>query len=653
MNNKFVVYTVSLLAIMVMLLPSCTVNLKGIGMQAGAAPVMLDPLTIPKFVEPLFIPPAMPSAGRDDKAVTYRIAVKQFPQQVLPKGYPATTVWGYGSANGPDPGKRGSTYSWPAYTIEAESYKNVRVYWINGLVDKKGNYLPHLFPVDQTLHWANPPGPADSMGMNPAPYTGPVPIVTHLHGSHVQPVSDGYPEAWYLPNAKNIPAGFATQGSKYGSVLPAPKGSALFEYDNSQPATTLWYHDHSLGMTRTNVYAGLAGFYLIRDDIEKRLNLPGPAPKQGDKPGTKYYEIPLVIQDRTFNTDGSLFYPASREFFDGFTGPYIPDSDVPPIWNPEFFGNAMVVNGKTWPYLEVEPRLYRFRVLNGSNSRFMILTFDKAGLKINQIGSDGGLLPDKPVALDRLLMAKAERADIIVDFSSFAPGEEITLLNLGPDEPFGGGEPGVDFIPANPATTGQVMKFKVVPLTNRGNRGQIPASLPAIARLTTDLPQRDLTLNEMVSSLGDFPVMALLGTAKDGALHWGDAITENPALSSTEIWRIINLTEDAHPIHPHQVQFQVVDRTPIDAMAYAAAQEAYIAGGKAGAPPDPMTFATGPAVPPEPWETGWKDTVTVFPEGMTRIIARFDIPGLYVWHCHILEHEDNEMMRPYFVGKMP
>jgi FtsP/CotA-like multicopper oxidase with cupredoxin domain len=248
--------------------------------------------------------------------------------------------------------------------------------------------------LDQTLHWANPvSGP--TWRRDQEPYLGPVPIVTHVHGAHVPPNSDGFPEAWYLPDAANIPDGYVTQGTFYDSVHEAPPGAAVFEYPNSQRATTLWYHDHSLGITRLNVYAGMAGFWLIRDDFEDGLNLPGPAPSAGDAPGTRYYEIPMVIQDRSFNEDGSLFYPDSRAFFDDYTGPYIPETTVSPIWNPEFFGDAMTVNGRTWPYLEVEPRLYRFRIINGSNSRFLVLKFDQDAI-FHQIGTEAGCCRVRP-----------------------------------------------------------------------------------------------------------------------------------------------------------------------------------------------------------------------------------------------------------------
>jgi spore coat protein A len=613
----------------------------------------LDPEIIPKYVDPLIIPPEMPFTskikGDDGEKITYyEIALRQFEQQVLPTGMPITTVWSYGSINHP------GTFNFPAFTIEAKVNKPIRVKWINDLVDPvTGNFLPHLLPVDQTLHWVNPMGNPDieTRGTDPSPYTGPVPMVTHVHGAHVSDISDGYPEAWYLPNANNIPAGYFTQGSRYASVIPTDVGATVFEYSNDQRASTLWYHDHSLGITRLNVYAGPAGFWLLRDDDEDSLKLPGPSPRLGDLPGTKYYDIPIAIQDRSFNDDGSLFYPNSREFFDGFTGPYIPEdgSDVSPIWNPEFFGNTIVVNGRTWPYLEVEPRKYRLRFLNGCNSRFLIVKFDHEGLMFNQIGSEGGLLPDGPVVLDQLLIAPAERADVIVDFSDFTPGEEIILLNQGPDEPFGG-------LPvdeqADPDTTGQVMKFKVVPLSKK-DKSKIPANLPKINQLETKLPPRDITLNEEVSQLADIPIAALLGTGADGPLTWGEAITENPIEGDTEIWRIINLTVDSHPVHLHLVMFQVLDRIPFDAEAYAEAQEAYIDGGKIGTPPDPMIYAAGAPIPPNSWEMGWKDTVIANPEEITRIIAKFDLAGLYVWHCHILEHEDNEMMRPYEVLPKP
>ncbi len=613
----------------------------------------LDPTTIHKYAAPLVIPPVMPplTGPRNHAIDRYAIAVRQFRQQILPPGMAATTVWGYGSAP-----HRG-TFNYPAFTIEARVDRPVRVKWINDLVDRNGRYLPHLLPVDPTLHWANPPGgihgrdSRPKFPSTPGPYRGPVPIVTHLHGSHSTEESDGFAEAWYLPHATNIPAGYARVGSFYEEFRAKfkarwhqgwPPGTAVFQYQNDQRATTMWFHDHTLGMTRLNVYAGPAGFYLLRggsSDLPKGV-LPGPAPRLGDPAGTRYYEIPIAVQDRSFNRDGSLFYPASRRFFDGFGGPYIPGSDISPIFNPEFFGNTMVVNGRTWPALAVEPRRYRLRFLNGCNSRFLLLKIvsdplaprpAKAAVPFWQIGTEGGFLP-RPVQLDQLLMGLAERADVIVDFTGMPVGTELYLINEGPDEPFGGGEPGEEFDAADPATTGQVMRFTVVPLASRDV--SVPPEqlrLPTFTPLGPATKRRRVSLNEEDSAVleGVGPRAALLGTldARGHPVHlgWDDPITEHPALGATEIWELHNFTADAHPIHIHEVQFQVVDRQPFEPSA-------------------------GATRPPERWETGYKDTVIAYPGEITRVKAKFDLAGLYVWHCHIVEHEDNEMMRPYRVG---
>jgi FtsP/CotA-like multicopper oxidase with cupredoxin domain len=495
-----------------------------------------------------------------------------------------------------------------------------------------------------------------------------VPIVTHLHGAHVADISDGYAEEWFLPAAQNIPAGFATTGTWYDFFKPRGEaaygqtwtpGSAVFQYPNDQRASTLWYHDHTLGMTRLNVYAGPAGFYLIRGGPEDVVTdsatnmpavLPGPAPGTTVDPFGDYYEIPIAIQDRSFNADGSLFFPDTRAFFDGYpfdfgidpATAFIPNTPISPIWNPEFFGNMMVVNGQTWPYLNVEKRRYRFRFLNGCNSRFLVLDFSQIpGVQVWQIGAEGGFLP-APVNLtttnaNQVLMGLAERADIIVDFTGVTEGNYI-LGNVGPDTPFGG----FPTTPSDPNTTGQVMQFRVVQ-----SKGTDPSTPPNQLVLPTITPIvaptiRQVSLNEEMYMSGTFegPSAALLGTMDMGSpvkKLWMNAITENPQLNTTETWEIYNFTADAHPIHLHLVQFQVVNR------------QGLVLDAATGAPVTPVVL-DGPARGPESWETGFKDTVIAYPGEVTRIKALFDMTGLYVWHCHIVDHEDNEMMRPYFVG---
>jgi FtsP/CotA-like multicopper oxidase with cupredoxin domain len=644
----------------------------------------LDPGLVPKYATPLLIPPVMPKAGTikikgGKDADYYEISMKQISQQILPAPLPATTVWGYGAIAAAD--RRGLLlHNAPSLTIEARAGTPVRVKWINDLKDGNGNYLPHLLPVDPTLHWANPPGGIDSrdsrptFAETPGRYTGPVPIVTHVHGSvGVADDSDGYAEAWYLPAlaADKLPAGSATNGTWYdffaGKAAAAygvtwGPGFATFQYANANRASTLWYHDHALGMTRLNVYAGPAGFYIVRGGpdgdgavLDSRTGmaavLPGPAPKDNDKfpPNKTYYEIPIAIQDRSFNDDGSLFYPDTRAFFDDATAldpGYIPSTDLSPIWNPEFFGNMMMVNGNTWPFLKVEQRRYRLRFLNGCQARFLILNFAGIpGVEVWQIGNEGGFLA-APVNLsalgNTLLMGLAERADLIVDFTNVPIGNYV-LGNLGPDEPFGGGVPGLDFDVADVATTGQILQFNVVPalapdLTTPPQFLALPALVPLPAPIRT----RQLALLEEMSGFWDGPAAALLGTVDDSgkAVHqmWADPVTENPSVGDTEVWELYNFTADAHPMHVHEVVFEVVDRQPITFKEHM------------GHVTEVQLTPNVPARPPEAWESGYKDTVIAYPGEVTRIRAQFITPGQFVWHCHIVEHEDNEMMRPYRIG---
>lgn len=537
----------------------CLLPLKWSTTSATSTTQLLDPNAIPKFVDPLPIPRALEPRGRSRRAAFYRVSMTEFSQQLLPAGYPATTVWGYEG-------------SYPGPTIEARRNKPVVVKWVNNLP------LAHLFPIDTTLHGSEPWQPA-------------VRTVVHLHGAHTTPRSDGFPEDWYTSNQR--------------------KNFAVFRYKNDQAPAALWYHDHAVGNTRLNVYAGLAGIYNIRDKVEEALNLPS-----GD------YEIPLLVQDRSFSEDGSLFYPSVSP---------VPTAPVPSVI-PIFAAHTILVNGKTWPYLEVEPRKYRFRVLNGSNGRPYRLQIvpDAApdtSVPFHQIGTDGGLL-DAPVAVGRrgadgnpvgpqVTVAPAERADLVVDFSGFSAGDELTLENINiPDFPF-----------RDPATTGLVMKFRVVAASGP-DTSILPATLRTVPRLdpADAVKTRNLTLDRVVDEFGR--PKFLLGNAR-----WMDPITEKPRLNTTEIWNFINTTPNGHPMHVHLVTFEVLSRRRFDVEHFNASGE---------------IIFTGPEMLP-PNENGMRDMVRVPAGSVVKIIAHFDIPGEFVWHCHLLDHEDHEMMRPFKV----
>ncbi len=414
------------------------------------------------------------------------------------------------------------------------------------------NELPakHFLPIDHNIHGAEAAKPE-------------VRAVVHLHGGKTPAESDGYPDAWTTPGK-----------------------SALYYYPNRQDAAMLWYHDHALGINRLNVYAGLVGAFFVRDSFEDALALP-----RGK------YEIPLILLDRAFDLDGQLNYPVSND-------PAAP-------WVPEAFGDAVLVNGTIFPYLEVEPRKYRFRVLNGANGRHFHLTFAGSNQtawfpKFYQIGSDQGLLP-APVQLMRARLAPAERADLIFDFLDYA-GTNVVLRN----------------------DNFNILQFRVA---RHGPRDEstVPQVIRPVPRIaeSSAIKSRMLTLVEIDDS-NKHTMMTLLNNA-----HWGAPVTEDPALDSVEIWNFINLTNDDHPIHLHLVRFQILDRRAFSVSAYQATGELKYLGS---------------AVPPPPEEAGWKDTVRADHGMVTRIIIRFEgFAGRYVWHCHVLEHEDNEMMRPFDV----
>lgn len=755
-------------------------------------------------------------------------------------GFGATTVWSYGAAADPIPmgysvngaqvqapgvapvPAAQSSFNYPAFTIENRAQEKNTVRWINELVsidpttgkpyrlgDKRRTALTHLTSIDRTLHFTNPekmpcadpttgnklPGACDCRPYVDAitpdtrlgqAYDGPVPMVIHVHGAEVSPYSDGFPEAWWLPagfDAKGNVLGlnYEMHGSHYDQE-PSMRsnrypGSAAYAYGNNQPATTLWYHDHSLGMTANNVYAGPAGFWLVRGDYtapdgtqipDKPLKgkLPGSSPfgRPTNPKGTynglagcdpnfdavcraKIREIPIALQDRSFNADGSLFYPQTRAYFDaGNVVPYLPasNSDVSPIHNSEFFGNMIVVNGTVWPTFNVVPQRYRLRLLAGADSRTFNLSLwavppgvtppDQnsptytADLKaipgvkeipFYQIGAEQGFLPKvakvqtgiavqlpgngtepaatctpavaatattaavpasnpaDPTCNIALLMAPAERADVIVDFTGLPAGTRVRMINTGPDVPFND-----TFVPAdiaNPAGTGQVMEFVVTaPNANTPADTSTPAaslvlnSEPAntapvkatrrAALIENDSKKLCVTVSPTgaVTVVGSFttpqadlatackginatsipfgPTEVFVGTMVGGVPQqqaWGDPITEAPSKGDTEVFEMYNYSVDAHPMHLHGARMQVVNR------------EALVLDPN-GVPVIPAV-ATGIVQPPRATEAGYKDIVIAEPGTVTRIKATFRTAGLYVWHCHIVEHEDNEMMVPVCV----
>jgi len=485
-------------------------------------------------------------------------------------------------------------------TIEAHRGRPVVVKFINNLPTLETDH-PLAASIDPTV-----PDPMMYPGLAGGRTT------PHLHGGFTAPQFDGHPHSWFNKDGD--------RGSHYFSLPGADLNEAIYQYSNDQFAAPLWYHDHAMGITRLNVYAGLAGLYLLRDDVELGLNLPS-----GD------YEVPLVVQDKIFTPTGQMFYPTTS----GVPAPY-PHQ----IWVPEFFGDTPVVNAVAYPFLDVEPRRYRLRFYNGSQARFYNFKFvaGNKNLPFWIIGMEQSLLP-APVMATKLLLAPGERADVIIDFAGLPKSTLVTLKNDA-KAPFPGGQGG---------DVSQVMQFKVSkPLSGRDTTTP-PANLvlPAVPRLAPTLgaPMREIVMKETMDPITGVPTDVRL----NGKWFDDGTIDENPKIGDTEIWQFVNLTVDAHPMHMHLVQFQVYDRQPFNAALYAA-------DWMAGRAMPVINYVTGPAVPPPLEEMGWKDTVKSMPGEITRVIAKFDVPPLtklpaeYVYHCHILEHEENEMMRPFSVS---
>jgi spore coat protein A len=500
--------------------------------RSAAKAKTLDAMKLASFVDPLLLPVLQKPQSRRSSAIHGAFDAPYYPIHIreveskLHRDLPPSRLWSYGITSAP-------------LLLEAQSNGGVLIDWINDLPPQ------HFLPLDP---------PMRGMELDP-----PTRVATHLHGARVPSISDGYPEDWFGPGKNK-----------------------LCYYPNRQDATGLWMHDHAMGVSRFNVFAGLMGWYLIRDEVERSLNLP-----------SGKYEIPLLIYDRSFDPLGQLCYPNP------------PDEGV---WSQEYLGDAMVVNGKVRPYHEVEPRRYRLRIANTANARFFSLSFS-SGQSFHVIGSDQGLLA-APVEMKRLVLAPAERADLIVDFSD-VPKENIVLQSDGLE----------------------LIQFRVGKDQVDDDTSQLPRSLRPIERISERRAEhtRVMTLNEFDDDNG--MAMTMLLNRK----HWADPITEQVKLNSVEIWSLANLTQDTHPIHLHMVRFQVLDRRGFSVDDYLASNGL------------PLHY-TDVAREPGAHEMGWKDVVQCPPETVTRIIIPFEgYTGRYLWHCHILEHEANDMMRPYDV----
>ncbi len=684
--------------------------------MAGAQQVLLPGALIPKFVDPL------PEAGSitvvDATAAgtpAYNLHMREFQAQILPSTgvplaatpIPANTpswVWGYLTDGDIAAGGVRPSYLGPV--VIAERGVPASPTYTNELPVYPAGQVQAILPIDITLDWANPEGVDCLPVLNPLtglyeytnttcgllPYTGQLPDSVHIHGGEVPPASDGGPDSWFTQANATVGLGFTTN---------------TLDYPNGQEEATIWFHPHGFGITRLNVYAGMAGVYAIQDPAN---------PPLATMPAFPQHDIPIIIQDRSFDTTGQIFYNLA-------SNPQ-PNPTVHPFWIPEFIGDTIVVNGKTWPYLNVEPRQYRFRLLNGSNARFYDLTLNltknnnpnkpskvtNATMPFIAIATDDGYLVNA-VSTPNVIIAPGERYEVIVDFSALLPGSVVTMMNAA-RTPFPGG--------AKPTAGGTdtVMQFRVVanasglPNTVIANgtpirpvplqpiiNAFVPPAVPPAAAAGNIV--RQLTLNEVIGPGG--PLELVVNNSKYNLNAPPDPVvgcttplcreTELPAVGDTEIWEIINITADAHPMHTHLTSFQLLDRTPFMASQWINQYDALmLAGGVlpgegppsqynvrnadgaiGGNPPINAFLQLNKRTLPLPYELGWKDTVITYPGEVTRIVVRWapqdilvgaatlgtnDYPfdptvlvnGVgYVWHCHILDHEDNEMMRTYTV----
>ena len=722
---------------------------EGVSASTLVAQTPLPGACIPQFAVPLpvFGPAGPIKRVNAEGHPALTVTMKEINQSVLPQGqldtcgmgvmFGTTRVWAYETTD-TFSGKVLGPANWPAITVEADRWEPTFVKYVNrlpsfdSLAPTGPGLVQGLVTVDQTIDWADPLNPTMMLpclndptvaGCN-LPYTGPVPAVVHLHGAEVSSLFDGGPEAWMTPDGKKGPGFF--------SLWNAGPGAAVYAYPNKQEPGTLWFHDHAMGATRTNVYSGMAAFYLLRDPEREPVRLP-----------KGRYEIEMAIQDRQFDTNSQLFFPDGSGANCGSGLPGDPclngapgNPTVHPFWIPEFIGDVAVVNGAPWPYLNVEPRRYRFRLLDGSNARFYNLDFGAA--KVYAIGSDGNYV-NAPARVSKVFMGPGERYDVIVDFGGLN-GQTITVTNDA-RMPFPEGLSPVPYAspacvglcPADQPTMASIIQFRVSPVSvtdtscDPAVAGQCRRPSPIVAltdgagHLAAGVKldkHRQLVLKENEDPGSSSPLEVFVNnTAFHGTRSAGvsadfptDGISELPQQGSTELWEIINLMTDAHPIHLHLTQFQVVSREHfdvgptgtggyLDAWAAAFGSNTAVplpagctagqfcpgygpplpygtpnADGAIGGNPAVSPYLLGDVTPPAPEEAGWKDTVKVLPRQVVRLAVRY-VPTSkplvanatyagqnlypfdptrgdgYVWHCHIIDHEDNQMMRPFRVVK--
>jgi len=616
-------------------------------------------------------------------------------------GIPTTKTWGYGNADLETVFADGTglPVTFPGRSFVVRRNAAINVNWTNNLVDSvTGQPLPHLVGVDQSISMQNDQSVRTlDPSTNQETYTGNeifgVPIAVHHHGGDVAKEFDGGPDQWISPRRAQVGPGVTAAGS-VGANSNAD--GLAYTYNNQQEAAMTWYHDHGEGVTRINAYGGLAGLYVVRDANEDKLVAQAKIPSGP-------YELPVVIQDKTFTADGSLSYAGDPADYPE------PDLNLPsPTHMPEQFGDVIVVNGVAWPNLDVEPREYRLRLLNGSDSRVYVLEFGFGGvnrrggfnqyLPMYKISTDLGFL-NRPVYMRQVIIAPGERMDIVVDFNlarlSLARVKQVVMVNSGAT-PFPLGAPTVPNTPG----AGTVMRFNVnqplnaattalgipaIPksrvtaiLANLINplvlRGLDPATPPLTSRpvVPANTKVRRVLLGEGVDEyqrimplLGSFqlptdpPLDHYPGQTNLGTLSFSQLPTETPSVGTSEVWEFWNTTVDAHPIHLHLVKFRLLNRelfgpsaaAPVDpVLGPILAEPKAMVNGWTGSTlrPDWVQLSGSPVAAPA-HEQGWKDTILCYPGEVTRVLMRFDRPGKYVYHCHILSHEEHDMMRWYEV----